>query len=361
MSEETKAVQIRDSKGGAIGLSPQTAEEAYRLSTHLAKSDLCPKSFGQNPANVFAAIMMGAEIGVGPMQAMANIAVVNGRASMWGELVSGLIWGSSVCEKLEDKVTGKGESLAVTITAKRKGAAEYSYTYTWEDAKTAGLTSKDTYQKYPKDMLYWKALGRVAKRLFPDVLKGIAIREIADDGDLKEEFPGAVEVQAEPAQPESAAPAQPEPSVEELEKKAAEAKARVAAEEAKEKVKAEKKAKKAEKAAPAAEPVDVPPAAEDELGDEPKAEEAEAMPVNRAIGTLLTAVRLTDPKTAQALGFAIKVQTSDGDLKFKMASEVEARAAKEFVNKTVEVIWDKLDAPIDGVKGSCVKLSAVNP
>ena len=360
MSEE-KAVTIRDSKDRAIGLSPQTAEEAYRLSTHLAKSDLCPKSFGQNPANVFAAIMMGAEIGVGPMQAMANIAVVNGRASMWGELVSGLIWGSSVCEKLEDNVSGKGETLAVTITAKRKGAAEYSYTYTWEDAKVAGLTSKDTYQKYPKDMLYWKALGRVSKRLFPDVLKGIAIREIADDGDLKEEFPGAVEVEAVPAQAAeapAAAPAPVEPTVEELAKKAEEARARVAAEEAKEKAKAEKKEKKA--AAPAKEAVTAPESAEEELGA-PEEPAVEAVPVNRAIGTLMTAVRLTDPKTALALGFAIKMQTANGDLKFKMASEAEARAAKAFVNKTVEVIWEKLETPIDGVVGQCAKLTPVNP
>jgi hypothetical protein len=360
MSEE-KAVTIRDSKDRAIGLSPQTAEEAYRLSTHLAKSDLCPKSFGQNPANVFAAIMMGAEIGVGPMQAMANIAVVNGRASMWGELVSGLIWGSGICEKLEDKVTGKGDDLAVTVTTKRKGVAEYSYTFSWEDAKLAGLTAKDTYQKYRKDMLYWKALGRVSKRYWADVLKGITIREIADDGDLKEEFPGAVEVEATTAQAAEApapAPAPAEPTVEELAKKAEEARARVAAKEAKEKAKAEKKEKKA--AAPAKEAVTAPESAEEELGaaEEPA---VEAVPVNRAIGTLMTAVRLTDPKTALALGFAIKMQTANGDLKFKMASEAEARAAKAFVNKTVEVIWEKLETPIDGVVGQCAKLTPVNP
>jgi hypothetical protein len=67
------------------------------------------------------------------------------------------------------------------VTSKRKGQPEYSVTYTWEDAKRAGLTSKDTYQKYPKDMLYWKAAGRAAKRQWADVLKGIAIRENMDE------------------------------------------------------------------------------------------------------------------------------------------------------------------------------------
>ncbi len=195
---ENNAIVVAGQPKSMIPFSPQNLNEAMTVSKQLASSDLCPKSFGGKPENVLAAIMYGHEVGFGVMQSLANIAVVNGRAAVWGEAVPALILDSGKCEYLTDKVTGEGDKLAVTITSKRKGHPEYSSTYTWDDAKKAGLSGKDTYQKYPKDMLYWKALGRVAKRLYADVLKGVAIRENMDEPEMRD-VTGSVEVHAEPA------------------------------------------------------------------------------------------------------------------------------------------------------------------
>lgn len=343
--EVKKDLTIRRADNTAVGMFPEDAEGVYRISIHLAKSDLCPKSFGQNPANVFAAIMMGRELGIGAMQAMSNIAVVNGRASIWGELATALIRSSDKCAKLVKKVEGSGTSLKVTLIGRRTGDTEDTIEeYTWADAVAAGNSNKDTYQKYPKDMLYYKCLHRLGKFLWPDVLKGISIQHVEED--LGFDTAEVVTVEVEPAKPA-------EPTAEELLKKAEEAKARVAAEEAKEKAKAEKKAAKVAKPEPVpAVSEGVPAATEEEMAEEPA---AEVVPVNRAVGTLIGAFKLSDTKTAAPIGFCIKVQTADGEQKFKVASHEEATALKALKDKTVCVIWEKLVPAIDGLVGKCVK------
>lgn len=368
MSETNNEVAVRnDNRSMAISdtLVPRNLMEVKELASFLAVSDLIPKSLCGRKENVALVLLMGHEIGCGGVAALRNIYVVNGRPAIYGDLATALIRKSGLCEELEYKFEGTGANLKCIATGKRKGMKnEHTEEFSYNDAVFGGLVERNpNYKKFPKDMVMWKALHRLFKFLWPDVLHGISIKEtVMDDVQEAEIEMGKVEIlESTPAKPEPKVPAPAEPTAEELLKKAEEAKARVADEEAKEKAKAERKAKKAEKPAPAADPVDVPPATEAELADEPPAEEVAAVPVNRHIGTLMTAVRLPDPKTATPLGFAIKVQTADGELKFKMASEAEARAAKEFVNKTVEVIWEKMEKSIDGVVGQCAKLTAVNP
>lgn len=65
-------------------LSPQTFEQALTFCDYLANSDLVPKDFKGKPANCLIAIQWGAELGLKPLQAVQNIAVINGRAALWG-------------------------------------------------------------------------------------------------------------------------------------------------------------------------------------------------------------------------------------------------------------------------------------
>ena len=43
---------------------------------------------------------------------------------------------------------------------------------TMEDAKRAGLLGKTSWQRYPEDMLFARALSRGARRFCPDALGG---------------------------------------------------------------------------------------------------------------------------------------------------------------------------------------------
>ena len=62
-----------------IGLTPQSIDEALRLAEIMAKSDIVPKDYIGKPGNILVAIQWGAEIGLPPLQAMQNLAVINGR------------------------------------------------------------------------------------------------------------------------------------------------------------------------------------------------------------------------------------------------------------------------------------------
>lgn len=71
-----------------FSLKPRTFEEAFRFANLIATSTLIPKEFQSSPANVLIAVQLGMELGVAPMQALQNIAVVNGRPVIWGDLRS---------------------------------------------------------------------------------------------------------------------------------------------------------------------------------------------------------------------------------------------------------------------------------
>lgn len=69
----------------SFSLAPQSIDEALRFAEMRSKSSLVPKDFSGNPGNILVAVQWGMELGLQPMQAMQNIAVINGRPSLWGE------------------------------------------------------------------------------------------------------------------------------------------------------------------------------------------------------------------------------------------------------------------------------------
>src|ERR1700675_2806847 len=66
--------------------TPVNLTEAVALAKLIASSELAPKDYKGKPGNCLIAMQLGAELGVAPMQAIQNIAVINGRPSVWGDL-----------------------------------------------------------------------------------------------------------------------------------------------------------------------------------------------------------------------------------------------------------------------------------
>jgi len=173
-------------------LTPQTLDEALRFSEILAKSSIVPKDYQGNPGNVLVAVQWGAEIGLPPLQAMQNIAVINGRPSIWGDAMIALVRGSGLLESIEENIGENGEVASCTI--KRRGEAPVTRTFTMEDAKRAGLAGKQgPWKQYPKRMLQMRARAWALRDVFPDVLKGIHIAEEAQDMPVERDM-GAADV-----------------------------------------------------------------------------------------------------------------------------------------------------------------------
>lgn len=162
-------------------LVPRTMEEAMKFSTTLANSELVPKDFQGKPANILVAIQWGFELGLQPMQAMQSIAVINGRPSLWGDAVIGLVRASPLCEYVREEIDEAGTK--ATCRTKRKGdEQEQVRTFTVDDAKKAQLFGKQgPWTQYPKRMLQMRARSWCLRDVYPDVLRGIHVAEEAQD------------------------------------------------------------------------------------------------------------------------------------------------------------------------------------
>jgi len=168
---------LSESKTG-FSLAPQNIEEALKFADMLSKSNLVPKEFIGNPGNILVAIQWGMELGLQPMQSMQNIAVINGRPSLWGDSVLALVKASPTCEYVVEEVGDNG----ATCKVKRRGEPEQVRHFTVEDAKKASLWGKQgPWTNYPKRMLQVRARSWALRDVFPDVLRGMPIAEELQD------------------------------------------------------------------------------------------------------------------------------------------------------------------------------------
>jgi len=155
-------------------LSPQNFEQALVFADYLADSEMVPKDFKGKPGNCLIAMQWGAELGLKPLQALQNLAVINGRPSLWGDAVLALVLSSPACEYVRESDDGE----TATCRVKRRGDAEHVVTFSMGDAKTAGLVGKQgPWTQYPKRMRQMRARAFALRDKFADVLKGIAIAE----------------------------------------------------------------------------------------------------------------------------------------------------------------------------------------
>ena len=165
---------------GFGNLTPKTLDEALRFADILAKSSIVPKDYQGNPGNVLVAVQWGAEIGLPPLQAMQNIAVINGRPAIWGDAMLALVRGSGLLVRIEEEISEDGQE--ATCTVQRRGEEPVTRTFTMEDAKRAGLAGKQgPWKQYPRRMLQMRARSWALRDVFPDVLRGVHIAEEAMD------------------------------------------------------------------------------------------------------------------------------------------------------------------------------------
>jgi hypothetical protein len=188
MSEGTNLPAVQQQRATvAIGerpaaMVPTNLEGAWRLSELIAASGMAPKDMKQ-PEQIAVAIMHGMEVGLTPMAALQSIAVVNGRPSVWGDGAIGLVRASGLLEDFEEGLNGEGDKRVAYCKVKRKGEKKIlERTFSWEDAKKAGLTTKTgPWQNYPNRMLVLRARAFALRDQFADVLRGLSIREEMED------------------------------------------------------------------------------------------------------------------------------------------------------------------------------------
>ena len=163
-----------------FSFQPKTLEEAMKFAELVSKSDLVPKDYKGNPGNVLIAIQWGNEIGLKPLQALQNIAVINGRPCLWGDAALALVRGSGLVEDFREDL--HEPSMTATCTIKRKDQpTPIIRTFSKADAEKASLWGKNNWSGYPKRMLQMRARAFALRDGFTDVLKGISVAEEQQD------------------------------------------------------------------------------------------------------------------------------------------------------------------------------------
>lgn len=173
---------IKDENKPSRFLVPSNFQEAYQIAEMLAQSDMVPKNYQRKPADIVIAMAMGAELGFQPLQSLQNIAVINGRPSVWGDAFRALIVGSP--DLIDFKEWYENDTAYCTIKRRLASGAmvEFGGSFSVDDAKTAGLWGKQgPWTQYPKRMQQWRALGFAGRDAYADRLRGIWIDAEAQD------------------------------------------------------------------------------------------------------------------------------------------------------------------------------------
>lgn len=167
-------------KQNTFSLTPSNLQEAIKFAEIMAKSTIVPKDYQNKSGNILVAIQMGAELGLKPIQSLQNIAVINGRPSVFGDSLLALVQTSSVFEDIEETFDEK--TYTAYCCVKRKGHSKYTMSFSKEDAEKASLWGKSgPWTAYPKRMLQMRARGFALRDKFADVLGGLITAEEARD------------------------------------------------------------------------------------------------------------------------------------------------------------------------------------
>lgn len=173
---ESKAVAVQTKIGSPVVLMPQNMQEVMQTADFLGRSLLIPKDLRGKPADIAVILMTGMELGIGPMQALQNIAVVNGKPTSEGKLLLALI--QSRYPDVTITIDSKPDKATVTMVRGRN-----SYTAVWDvaRARALGLMDKPNYKSQLGTMLKWRAVADAARTVFSDVVLGLYTPDEAED------------------------------------------------------------------------------------------------------------------------------------------------------------------------------------
>lgn len=166
---------------GNRGLQAGNFDELWRIAEMVSQSGFAPRGMKDNPVDCMTAMAHGLEVGLSPMQAVQNIAVINGRPSIWGDAMVGLVLGSGlmVDQSLAFEGQPHKDDYTAVYTCQRKGFTTASESrYSVADAKRANLWGKKgPWSDYPDRMLGIRARAFGLRNTFADVLGGLYMAE----------------------------------------------------------------------------------------------------------------------------------------------------------------------------------------
>jgi len=184
------------------------APDLFRLGQVLATSGYFKDA--KDEAQAVVKILAGREIGIGPVAAMVGIHVVDGKPTFSARLMASLI-----------KQSGR-YTYRVRTTTDQECAIEFFEagesigisTFTLKDAATAGLSGRDVWKRYPRNMLFARAMSNGFNMFTPDLSNGMPVYTPEElgaevDGETGEVLRAKATVTVLPAHPDHVERQQP--------------------------------------------------------------------------------------------------------------------------------------------------------
>jgi hypothetical protein len=150
---------------------------AVELAKQIAGTDFVPRPLRMNVPAITAAILYGDEVGLGPLQSLSKIAVIDGKPYIAAEAQRGLVYAAGHQLWIEEATNTR-----VTWCGKRANSdAVTKISWTMDDARRAKLDQKPNWRNYPRAMLSARASAELVRAVFADVIGGLAAIEEYDD------------------------------------------------------------------------------------------------------------------------------------------------------------------------------------
>lgn len=178
----------------AWNMKPANLGEAMKYAEMIANSGMVPEHYKGNANAVLVACETGSHLGFSSLESCQSIAVINNMPTIWGDALPALAMRHPKFEYIDESFSEN--TMTATCKIKRQGMPEQVRTFSWTDAERAGLTTKDTYKKYPQRMLKARARAWAVRDVFPDALRGTRVREEVQDQVYTERFTGEKEIEA---------------------------------------------------------------------------------------------------------------------------------------------------------------------
>ena len=169
MSTNSKLV-VRESAGlGMTGtVQINSMSEVFRLAQALSEaSGFVPSNYVGKPNAIAAAILTGIELGMGPMESLREIHIVQGRPTLSAACMLGRALRAGIAVEWIESSDN-----AARLRLTRNGVS-YEQAWALDDAKRAGLLQKSgPWLQYPAAMLRARCISAAVRAFCPDVIGG---------------------------------------------------------------------------------------------------------------------------------------------------------------------------------------------
>lgn len=166
----TTTLATVDARTDRAAFEPANLSEALHVSQVLVASRLLPRSIS-TPEAAFAVIATGRELGLSAMQALRAIHIVEGKPTLSADLMVGLVKRSEACAFF--RLVESTGAVATYETHRRGEPSPTRLSFTLDEAKAAGVASKDNWRRYPAAMLRARCAAALARAVYPDLVLGV--------------------------------------------------------------------------------------------------------------------------------------------------------------------------------------------